>query len=242
MKSYLIAILLMFSFFLGYSQKEDKHDHTIGYHHILYSGVQINTHGWGLGVRRGYHKTVKRKRLYEGEFTTLKHPREVRLLPSDGSDGFVFGKLNSAYNLRFGLGEHNIIAFKPFGEGVELKTIWSLGITSTFLKPVYYYMLYGDNQTPTLERFDEERHDVFNIIKTGPYFKGFSELTVQPGIFGKFALNFEYAADRELIRSLEIGAVVDGYYKNVEILAFTDNYPVYVSLYLCLQYGTKWYR
>jgi hypothetical protein len=55
-------------------------------------------------------------------------------------------------------------------------------------------------------------------------------------------LNFEYAAERASIRSLEVGVVFDGYYKNVDLLALADNYPVYVSFYLSLQYGGKWYR
>jgi hypothetical protein len=103
-------------------------------------------------------------------------------------------------------------------------------------------MVYGDDLEATLEIFDEKRHDVFNIYGNGPYFKGLRELSIQPGIFGKFALNFEYATERALIRSLEVGAIVDGYHKDVEILAFSNNYPVYVSFYLSLQFGKKWYR
>ncbi|MFT4899677.1 MAG: hypothetical protein ACI9U0_001475 [Flavobacteriales bacterium] len=223
-------------------QNEDKMDHTVGYHHIFYSGIQVNTHGWGFGFRRGYHQTVKRKLLYEFEFTTLKHAREVKLLPADGSNGFVFARENLAYNLRFGIGKHNVLAYKPFGEGVEIKTIYTLGLSTVLLKPVYYYMIYGDTPESSLERFDEEKHNVYNILSSGPYLKGFNELSIQPGIFGKFALNFEYAAERASIRSLEVGVVVDGYYKNVDLLAFADNYPVYVSFYLSLQYGGKWYR
>ncbi len=224
------------------AQKEDVKDHTVGYHHIFYSGFQVNTHGLGVEVRRGFHKTVRRKRLYEAQFTTLKHPREIKLLPSDGSDGFTFAKVNRAYTFRLGTGEHEILAFKPFGEGVELKTIYSLGIAATFLKPVYYLMVYGNDIEAILEIFDEAKHDVYNIYGPGPYFKGFSELSIQPGIFGKFALNFEYAGERTSIRSIEVGAILDGYYKNVEILAFADNYPVFLSLFLSLQYGKKWYR
>ena len=141
-----------------------------------------------------------------------------------------------------GWGQHNIIAYKPFGEGVELKTIYTFGVTATFLKPIYYYMAYGNNQMVSLEKFDEQRHNVYNVVKSGPYFKGFNEIAVQPGIFGKFALNFEYATEKSSIRSLEVGAVVDGYYKDVEILAFADNYPIIVSLYISLQFGKKWYR
>lgn len=224
------------------SQEEDKRDHTVGYHHIYYGGVQMNNHGWGAHFRRGYHKTVKKKRLYELEFVTLKHPREVKQSSSELAGNFVFGKLNYAYNLRFGFGGHNVLAYKPFGGGVEIKTIYSLGVSAAFLKPIYYLMVYTDQSQPTEERFDPEVHELYNIAGTSSYFKGFNEMKVQPGIFGKFALNFEYAAERSSIRSLETGIVVDGYLKDVEILAYERNYPVYVSFYLALQYGQKWYR
>ena len=225
-----------------FAQEQEKHKHTVGYHHIFYSGIQINTRGLGCGVRRGFHKTARKKKLYEMGFTTLKHSREVKMLSSDGSDGFVFAKKNSAFNLRLGMGQHKIIAFKSIGEGVELKTIYSFGVTTTFLKPIYYHMAYGDNQMVSLEKFDEERHNVYNVVKSGPYFKGFKEIAMQPGIFGRFALNFEYAAESSSIRGIELGAVIDAYYKDIEILAFADNYPIIVSLYLNLQYGKKWYR
>ena len=242
MINWFLTLIIMCFNLLSLGQKKDKHNHTLGYHHIFYSGIQVNTDGFGLGFRRGFHQTVRKKHLYEIDLTTLKHPREVKILSSDGSDGFVFAKKNKAYNIRYGLGQHNILAFKPFGEGVELKTIYSFGLITTFLKPIYYYLAEGDNQQVELKKFNEEKHNIYNIINSGPYFKGFNEVRVQPGIFGKFALSIEYAAERTSIRSLELGVVVDGYYKEVEILAFADNYPGTVSLYLSLQFGKKWYR
>jgi hypothetical protein len=164
------------------------------------------------------------------------------MLSHDGSRSFVFAKKNSVFGLRYGLGQHNIISFKSFGEGVELKTILIFGLNTTFLKPIYYYMVYNDGGAASLEQFDENRHNAFNISKPGSFLKGFEEINVQPGIFGKLALNFEYSAEQKSIRSLEIGAVVDGFYKNVEILAFAQNYPIVVSLYLSFQFGKKWYR
>lgn len=223
-------------------QKEDKHDHTVGYHHIYYAGLEVNNHGWGAHFRRGYHQTVKKKRLYEVQFVSLRHPREVKQSNGELAGNFVFGKLNYAYNLRLGIGQHKVLAYKPFSGGVELKAIYSLGLTSTFLKPVYYLIGYANGSELVEEQFDPEVHELYNIAGSGSYFKGFNEISIQPGIFGKFAINFEYAAERTSIRSLEAGVVVDAYYKNVEILAFERNYPVYVSFYLSLQYGRKWYR
>ncbi len=236
-----IFVSLLFSE-LSIGQKEDKHDHTVGYHQIFYTGLQLNNHGFGANFRRGFHKTVKKKKLFELDFVTLKHPREVKQSTSELTGNFVFGKLNSAYSLRLGYGQHNVLAYKPFGEGVELKSIYSFGLTTTFLKPVYYLVVFSGQLQPAEERFDAEKHELYNIVGSGSYFKGFNELTLQPGLYAKFALNFEYASERQSIRSLETGIVVDAYYKNLEILAFDRNYPVYISFYLSLQYGRKWYR
>lgn len=238
----LAVIILIFCSVSAFAQKPETKDHTVGYHHHFLSSLQINTRGWGGGVRRSYHQTVRKKWFYEVDLVTLKHPREVKLLPLNGADGFVFAKLNRVFVNRIGWGQHHILAFKPLGEGVEVKTIYSLGLSTAFLKPVYYNMAYANNADISVERFDENVHDLFNIVSQSNFFKGFGQMTVQPGIYGKFALNFEYAAERTAIRAIEVGAVVDAYYKKLPILAFTDNYPVFVSFYASLQYGRKWYR
>lgn len=244
MKQFFLISFLVFFSGVMMAQKPEERLRTAGYHNIFYSSLQVNNRGWGFGFRRGYHKTAKQKRLFEFDFNTLKHPREVNLLQSSGGSGFVFAKLNRAYTTRFGYGRHNVLAYKPLGDGVEIKTIATLGLTATFLMPVYYTMsnFDGDQVFPSTEKFDPEVHDIFNIVENGPYFEGLFETTIQPGIFGKFGLNFEYSPERSTIRSLEVGVVVDGYYENVEILALTDNYPIFVSFYLSLQYGSKWYR
>ena len=95
MKSWLLILFLLVYVLDSFAQKQDKHNHTVGYHHIFYSGVQINTNGFGGGLRRGFHETARKKKLYEMGFTTLKHSREVKMLSSDGGDGFVFAKKNS---------------------------------------------------------------------------------------------------------------------------------------------------
>lgn len=239
----LAAIFVCFLFSnLSIGQKEDKQDPTVGYHQIFYNGLQINNHGFGGSFRRGFHKTVKKKKLLEIDFVTLKHPREVKQSTSELAGSFVFGKLNYAYNLRLGYGQHNVLAYKPFGDGVELKAIYSFGLTTTFLKPAYYLVVFSGQSQPVEERFDPDKHELYNIVGSGSYFKGFNELTLQAGAYARLGLNFEYASERQSIRSLEIGIVIDAYPKDLNILAFDRNYPVYVSFYLALQYGRKWYR
>ncbi len=223
-------------------QKIDKKNHTVGYHQIFYSGIEVDNHGFGGSFRRGFHKTVKIKKLFEVDLVTLKHPREVKQSTNELAGNFVFGKLNYAYNLRLGYGQHKILAYKPFGDGVELKAIYAFGLTTIFLKPAYYLVVYQGQPQPVEERFDSDKHELYNIVGSGSYFKGFNELTLQPGAYARLGLNFEYSSERQSIRSVEAGVIVDLYPKDVKILAFDRNYPVYVSFYLALQYGRKWYR
>ena len=71
--------------------------------------------------------------------------------------------MNDAYSLRLGLGQHDVLAYKPFGKGVELKSIYSFGLTTTFLKPVYYLVVFPGQLQPFEERFDPEKHENHNI-------------------------------------------------------------------------------
>ena len=52
MKKVFLAIFVLGSLSV-ISQREDQKDHTIGYHQIVYSEFQVNSHGLGVGIRRG---------------------------------------------------------------------------------------------------------------------------------------------------------------------------------------------
>ena len=87
------------------------------------------------------------------------------------------------------------------------------------------------------------RNETKNIIRGGAgYAMGFGESAAMPGVYGKSAVSFEYASKYNYIRALETGFVLDIYYKDVPILAETKNYPYFISFYVGLTYGKKWYR
>lgn len=236
-------IFILFASIKSYGQQPDDETTTVSYHKIKYFGFGLATNGYSGHFRYGKHITAKKKRLYEVEFTTFRHPKEARRASSSPTTrSYVFGKVNYAYNLRLGIGQHKVLAYKPLNGGVEIKRIVNFGISNLLLKPIYYFISVPNERIAVQERFNEEEHSVANIIGEGQYFNGFNEISYMPGIYGKFALNFEYAAERTKIQALETGVLLDGFVTRPKIMAFGENPQLFLSFYVALQFGNKKYR
>ena len=61
-------------------------------------GVNTHTSGTiGFQFRRSFNITGYKKRIYEGDFIGMRHPKEIRTVNPyfDNAKSYVFGKLNS---------------------------------------------------------------------------------------------------------------------------------------------------
>jgi hypothetical protein len=208
-------------------------------------GLNIHTNGWGLGYRMGFHKTGYKKRMLEFELVNMKHPKEVKSINPyvENAKGFVFGKQYSVLMSRIGYGIQKVIYSKSDKNGIEIRYNGYLGASISLAKPVYLNILYVDDLgriNIVSEKYDPNEHDVVDIVGKAPFFMGLGESKIYPGIYGKFSLNFEYGDNDKKIRSLETGIVVDGYIKEIPIMAFTDNTNIFVNLYLAYYFGKRW--
>lgn len=217
------------------------------YRNEMAGGFVAHTEGVGVNFRRGKHVTGRRKRVFEIEFVNMRHPKEVKTVNPyfENSKGFFYGKLNTFQVLRPGIGFQNVIYSKADGRGVEIRYVTFLGGSIGFAKPVYLEILH---ETPvqfeyqlSTEKYDPDRHFIDNIYGRAPYFKGFDEMKIYPGGYAKLGLSFEYASFEEDVKAIEVGVCADVYPKVVPIMANTKNNQVFVSLYLNLLYGRKWF-
>lgn len=204
----------------------------------------IHTGGWGLGYRNGKHVTGYKKRMWEGEILGMKHPKEYRIISFyENSKSFFYGKLNSFYILRGGYGRQHILNSKPYWGGVEVRMFYYGGISVGLTKPVYLYIVKFNEDTGeasiVTEKFDPVRHYIGDIYGRGPFTKGFDELGLHPGLYLKTGFNFEYGADDEFLKSLECGIAVDGYYKDIPIMAFNENQKLFTSFYVSIHFGRR---
>jgi hypothetical protein len=217
------------------------------YRNEMAGGLVAHTEGFGLNFRRGKHVTGFRKRVFELEFVNMRHPKEVKTVNPyfENSKGFYYGKLNTMQILRPGIGYQNVLYSKADGRGVEIRYVTFLGASLGFVKPVYLEILH---ETPvqfeyqlSTEKYDPNKHFIDNIYGRAPYFKGFDEMKIYPGGYAKLGLSFEYGAYEEDVKAIETGVCVDVYPKVVPLMANTNNHQVFVSLYINLLYGRKWF-
>lgn len=211
-------------------------------------GLLAHTNGFGLSYRRGKHVTAARKRVFEIEAVNFRHPKEVKVVNPyfDHPKGYYYGKLNSFFILRPGIGYQNVIFTKPERNGIEIRYVAFLGASLGFAKPVYLEILEdspipGDDPLIVVQRYDPDKHFIDDIYGRGPFTRGFGEIKLHPGGYARFGFNFEYGALDDDVKSIETGICVDVYPKAIPLMANEHNHQVLVSLYLNFSYGRKWF-
>lgn len=243
-KLFLTFILLMLS--VGYlsGQSESNIDNKILYRREQTGFIMVHSGGFGLGYRNGKSKTYLRKFLWEVEGLNLRHPKEFKISSYyENTKNFVYGKLSSFYILRGGIGQQHTLNGKPYWGGVEVRMFYMGGLSLGFTKPQYMYIVKYDELTNDsyldIERFDPDIHDIYNIYSRASFFKGFDHIGVYPGLFIKAGFSFEYGADDKFVKTLECGAFLDGFYKNVPIMAYQKNQFLYGNVYISLHFGKR---
>lgn len=200
--------------------------------------------GFGLAYRRGQHVTGKRKRMLEVEAQNFKHPKEVKSVNSyfENSKGFNYGKLNSFFILRPGVGYQNILYQKSDKKSVEIRYSYFVGASLAFGKPVYLEIIRDpQDEVVSTERYDPEIHTIDIIYGKAPFFKGVDKTKVFPGGYAKLALSFEYADRYNSIKAVETGLIADVYAIGLPMMAYNKKQQVFASLYLKILWGKKWF-
>jgi hypothetical protein len=213
-----------------------------------YFGVNINSHGWGISYRRGKHKTGTLKRMLDFDFVGYRHPKEVKISNRSGSNNsrsYYYGKLNNASFLRAGYGFQKVIFDEELPGALQIRLNYYTGASLGILKPVYLEIykpsqIFPDRYELVTEKYNPEKHFVENIYGKAPYLKGINELSINPGVYGKFGVSFEYGPDQEVVRAIEAGVVVDFHPKAMQVMAFNSNNPLTFSFYVTVNWGKRW--
>ena len=221
-------------------------DTRLFYRTEVYGGLYIHTRGWGLNFRKAYRRTGFSKQVLSIEINNQKHPKEHKSFNPyyDDTKGFVFGKLNSIFVLRPSYGRQKVLYTKEAKRGVQISYFTLFGPSLALAKPIYLEIAHPTvpgYDFLTTEKYNEEEHTMDMIFGRAPFTKGLDEIAVYPGLHGKFALNFEYAPADDLLRALETGLTFDAYYKEVPIMAFAENSQFFLTAYLNIQFGKKFF-
>jgi hypothetical protein len=240
--NYFFAFLVFIIPAFLFAQQPDDEVNTFAYHKNHSVLVALTTNGYSLTYRNALHKTAEKKFFWNIELANLKHSKEIKQSYAVGYRSYVYGKTHSVFPLRIGFGTQKLFGQKSNFNGVELNFLYQTGLSLAILKPIYYRIIYVNDRFPQEEKFNPEIHTPNNIISRAGFMNGFNEMGINPGVYTKFALNFEYASENASIKAIETGVVIDAYFKPIEMLAFENKDNFFVGFYVALQYGYKKYR
>lgn len=222
-------------------------DLNVLYRNEMNVSVLAHSDGFGANYRRIRHITGTKKGILEFEFVNMRHPKEIKISNPyfDNSKGFYYGKLNTFHILRPGVGLQRVLYRRAERKSVEIRLGTYIGASMGFAKPIYLEILhettFPGEFTVKQERYDPDKHFVDNIYGRAPYFKGFDEIKLYPGGYGKLALSFEYADYHDDVKAIETGVIVDVYPTVVPLMALAKNQQVMLSFYISMVYGKKWF-
>jgi hypothetical protein len=241
-KLLITGVIFIVAIDIAFSQGELNEQPKIFFRNEKTVAILLNTDGYGGSYRMGKRIDYLNKKIIDIDFGTLKNPKEVRvsnpIYQTPGS--FVFGKINSVFYLRGGLGRQHEIYKKADLGGVAIRFFYSGGPVLAFYKPVYYKILVPVSSTEFTiveQKFDIKKHDPTMIYGKASFFKGFNELKVLPGLFAKSGFNFEYSKEDKVIHAIEVGAQIMLFPKEIPIMATINNKAIYLSLFASYRFG-----
>ncbi len=235
--------------------------------------ARLHTNGMAVAANIGKIKSYYKTRYYHFEIGELKHEKEYRYSRdltsnnfSRASGSYVFGKQNSLFALRAGIGTKRYLSEKASRKGLAIGINYEYGATLGFIKPYYLDIYPNDsNNRPTRKiKYSEEEAlnflDADRIAGYSGFVKGLGEVSLAPGAHAKFGVHFDWGAFDEYVKAIEVGIMADFYIRNIPLMVDdatlplntnpprtleilpenVRNRPFFLNLYISLQLGKRW--
>lgn len=243
MRKYFILLLICSSIPLTLiGQGEiDEQRHTLFRDESTF-GTFLNSNGFELNYRHGFYRNAKNQFIVDVDFAYVKHPKEVKtqVIYDYSTRRYVYGKKNLFWELKGLAGWQKELYRKYDKNGISVRMFYGGGVSLGFLKPIYYevftFSSVGGETERDYKKFDAAIHQT-EIGGRGPFFMGFSELGVVPGLTAKTGLSFEYSQRDAIIHALEAGVSLTLYPKKIPIMATDLNNFLFFKLSVGYRFG-----
>ncbi len=236
-----ILFLLVITSSSLYSQGEINDEDKIFYRNERTYAVLLNTNGFSGNFRYAKRFNGFKKTLYEIDLAKIKHEKELKISFTSSQQigsSFVYGKMNTLFTLRGGIGMQKELFSKEDKGGISIRYFYTFGPSIGFQKPVYYEILVTDSfGNPDKKTVKFETHLLDQILRRAPFFVGFNELSIVPGVYGKLGFTFEFGKSDAVFNAIETGVIVDAFIRKVPIMANDLNHWLFPGFFLSYRFG-----
>ena len=131
--------------------------------------------------------------------------------------------------------------------GVSVTANFGGGISLGLLRP--YYLTINDSATSSRRNIKYNSPDslifsnsdtLFQLAVGGPSFgTGWKDMTMNPGIYAKVSLRFDYGRFNEIVNGLETGLTLEAYSKAVPQIVGVKPKQLFVNAYVAILFGKR---
>ncbi|MFO7788946.1 MAG: hypothetical protein ACQES1_00460 [Bacteroidota bacterium] len=241
-------LVLLFLPILGLSQGEIIEKKALNYYNEHSFGAKLISSGAGIDYRFGWRYTNKTRGFAEASFSFVKDPKEIKVYNPyfDNQKKFIYGKVNSVFNLHIGSGIKKEIFSKQDKNSISITYQLAGGCVLGLEKPIYYQVvdsseIIGNQQIfyTSPQKFSLNHHNPVDIVSRESFFKGIGETKVKPGVYARAAFNFEFSNDRYKTKAIEIGTYLEAFPKKITILAEHEK-QIFFAMYCSYRFGFKY--
>ena len=235
------------------SRKEQKRDKinaqikaeeegVIAYRKHYAFGIKLVSDGYGISFEKGYSKSVKKTTLFQLEISERKHQKEVKQTNnfSSSSSPFIYGKINFFYPVKLGVQKQFLLGNKSNKNGVSVTANIGGGLALGLLRP--YELLVEKNGEYVYVRYESEDSLLFKSgsIQGGPGLgRGWNHLKLNPGLYIKPGLRFDYGRYNDLLAAIEVGVAAEFYSKKVPQMFDNKQKQFFFSAYFTVLFGKR---
>ncbi|MEO8568174.1 MAG: hypothetical protein ABI419_03535 [Ginsengibacter sp.] len=220
---------------------KQEEEGVIAYKKSFVFGAKLLNDGYGIFFEMGRASSVKKSLLYQLELGERKHIKEDKQSnPFINSIPFVYGKENFFYPVKLGVQQQVLLGNKSNKNGVSITANYGGGLSMALLRPYYLQVQKGNDLIYV--KYDSPDSSLFlnGPIYGGPTFgKGWSDLTVTPGLYAKTSLRFDYGAYNEIVSAIEVGLTAEYYSKKIPILLYNPQRQFFFSGFVAILFGKR---
>jgi hypothetical protein len=220
---------------------KQQEEGVITYRKSFLFGAKLISDGYGIFFELGRASSVKKALLYQLEISERKHIKEEKLNSYySNSVPFIFGKENFFYPVKLGVQQQQLLGNKSNKNGVAITANYGGGVAIGLLRP--YYVQIQDGNQITYVKYNSPDSAAFlggRIIGGPTTGKGWNELSVVPGLYGKAAVRFDYGSYNEVISAIEVGITADFYSKKIPQIVYNPEKQFFFSGYVAILFGKR---
>lgn len=236
---FVLAIACLGSFQATAQLRSDEN-----FNHELSYGINFNSNAGLIGGVFVRSSSFARDRLYQFwalEAVEVKHPKEMIRYSIWTNENFVLGKQNYLFVLRPQYGAEYVLFKKAPESGVQVNAVGAVGPSVGLMVPYYVRYAVGNQRSDDLRemQYNPDVLEPEQIYGSSGVFRGLSETGFAPGVHFKAGLSFEYGRYHENITGVEVGFLVEHFFKKPDIIPEAGDFRTFSSVYLHLYYGRR---